>query len=152
MKATNISLTCSLVLFWILKWNNLDPRISNLPSIDCFKRAILKFTRPSPASTFRVRKHQGIILLTRLTVGFSHLREHKFRHEFLDTIDPICSCRINAIETTKHYLLQCSNYSNNRFILFDDLRNLNVIIFPFNPTTLRRILLYGNPVLDNDIH
>ena len=57
--------------FYILQWNNLDPRIINLPSIDCFKRAILKFTRPSPASTFRVSKHQRIILLTRLRVGFS---------------------------------------------------------------------------------
>ena len=74
--------------FCILQWNNLDPRIRNLPSIDCFKRVILKFTRPSPASTFRVSKHQGIILLTRLRVGFSHLREHKFRHGFLDTIRP----------------------------------------------------------------
>ena len=111
--------------FCILQWINLDPRIINLPSIDCLKRAILKFTRLSPVSNFRFNKHHGIILFT----------------------------YTNAIETMKHYLLQFSTYSNNRFILFDDLLNLNVIIiFPFNPTAVCRILLYGNPVLDNDIN
>ena len=115
-----------------------------------FKRTILKFIRPNPTSIFKVNKYQGLILLTRLRIGFSHLREHKFRHGFLDIIDP--TCRTNVIETTEHYLLQCSNYSNHRITLFVDLRKLNVSFIPFNTSTLCRILIFGNPTFTNDIN
>ena len=32
---------------------------------------------------------QGITLITRLRFGLSHLREHKFKHSFQDTINPL---------------------------------------------------------------
>ena len=54
-------------------------------------------------------------------VGFSHLKEHKFRHNFQDTINPFCDCSTNSIDTTEHYLLQCSNHLTQRSRLFDDL-------------------------------
>ena len=56
--------------YCISKWNELDCHIRNLPSIAAFKRAILKFIRPSPSPTFKVINHKGLILLTRLRVGF----------------------------------------------------------------------------------
>ena len=34
---------------------------------------------------------KGIKLLTRLRVGFSHLKEHKFQRNFVDAINPLCS-------------------------------------------------------------
>jgi len=100
--------------YCINEWNKLDSRIRDLPSISRFKRAIFEFMRPKPAPTFRVN-HEGLFLLTRLRVGFSHLREHKFRHGFLDTLDPFCLCRSNSIENTEHYLLQCSSFSDETF-------------------------------------
>ena len=81
---------------------NLDSLIKNLPSIATFKRAILDFMRPVPTPMFKINRLSGFIFLTRLRVGFSHLREHKFRHGFLDIVDPICSCRTNAVENTEH--------------------------------------------------
>ena len=45
-------------------------------------------------------------LLTILRVGLSHLREHKFKHSFQDTLNPICSCG-EYIETSSDYLLLC---------------------------------------------
>ena len=125
------------------QWNSLDSRIRNLPSISLFKSAILKFVRPNGNSTFKLGNDFGIILLTRLRVGFSHLREHKFRHRFLDTIDPFCSCSTNSIETTEHFLLHCSNYSNDRNILFNSLKNLDISLIPLKPSFLCQILLYG---------
>ena len=110
--------------YCISQWNSLDRRIRNLPSIASFKRAILSYFRPSPAPIFRVDNHCSLDLLTRLRVGFSHLREHKFRHGFTDIVDPFCSCRDNEIETTEHYLLQCSNFSNDRLVLFDNLESI----------------------------
>ena len=41
-------------------------------------------------------------MLGRLTIGFSHLCEHKFRHNFKDTLDPLCSSSTEA-ETKTHY-------------------------------------------------
>ena len=38
----------------------------------------------------------------RLRLGFINLCEHKFRHNFHDTLNPLCSCSIDP-ETTLHY-------------------------------------------------
>ena len=38
---------------------------------------------------FNVHNPHGIKLFTRLWVGLSHLREHKFRHNFQDSLRPI---------------------------------------------------------------
>ena len=111
----------SFFLYCISQWNNLDSRIRNLPSIATFKRAILDFICPVPTPMFKTYKQSGFAFLTRLKVGFSHLREHKFRHGFLDIVDPICSGRTNAVENTEHYFLHCSNFANQRTVLFDDL-------------------------------
>ena len=71
-------------------WNQLDPNIQNSSSIEVFKRALLSFIRPKPANVYRIHHPRGLKLLTRLRLGLSHLREHKFRHNFNDTIDPFC--------------------------------------------------------------
>ena len=43
----------------------------------------------------------------------SHLNEHKFRHNFNDTINPMCNCGA-AAETTVRCLLRCRLYSVQR--------------------------------------
>ena len=130
--------------FCINEWNNLDENIRNLPSISSFKAAILKFLRPNANSVFGVTDNKGLVLLNRLRVGFSHLREHKFRHNFADTVDPFCNCRNNSIETTQHFLMHCSDYSNDRLVMFDSLLQLDITLLPLNPRTLHSILLYGD--------
>ena len=65
--------------YCISQWNNLDSRIRNLTSIATFKRAILDFIRPNPTPYFKKNRLSGFFFLTRLRVGFSHLRQHKFR-------------------------------------------------------------------------
>ena len=138
---------------WNNEWNSLDYRIRDLPSISSFKRAIFEFIRPKPSLTFNVQNNYGLVLITRLRVGFSHLREHKFRHGFFDTLDPFCSCRANAVETTEHYLLQCSNFSNERLELFNSLKTANVVYMPLSLKSLGRLLLFGDSKLsDNDNH
>ena len=65
----------------------------------------------------------------------SHLREHKFKHGFLHSLDPICSCGQN-IETSTNFFLHCSNYSNER------LTSLNTI--SKNDLKVTETLLYGD--------
>ena len=74
----------------------MDGGIRNSPTISSFKNAILKFLRPNANPVFSVSDNMGVVYLNRLRVGFSHLREHKFNHNFADTLDPFCSCRNRA--------------------------------------------------------
>ena len=60
----------------------------------------------------------GEVLLTRLRLNFIHLNEHKFRHNFNDTTNPMCSCGA-ATERTIHYLLRCRLYSVQRVELLN---------------------------------
>ena len=62
--------------------------------------------------------------LTRLRLKFSHLNEHKFRHGFNDTINPMCACR-TEVETTEHFLLRCHFYSLLRLELFENFEKIN---------------------------
>ena len=116
-----------------------------MPSLASFKRTLLQYFKPVFRPVFKCPDRLGVIYLTRLRVGFSHLKEHKFRHNFQDTTDPFCSCRTGAVEDTKHYLLQCPNYDNQRLALFNDLNNLSVTLFPYSSITLCDFLLFGFP-------
>ena len=76
----------------IVEWNKLSREVRNSENIRIFKKRILEFIRPSPNSIFDIYNPYGIKLLTRLRLGLSHLNEHKFKHGFNDTINPICIC------------------------------------------------------------
>ena len=69
----------------INEWNNLDRNIRNSESVGFFKSKILKFLRPKPNSIYNCYNPKGVILITRLRLGLSHLREHKFKHSFQDS-------------------------------------------------------------------
>ena len=68
----------------IIAWNKLDHNIRNAKSYTLFRKHRLSFIRPEPNNIFNVHNAEGIKLLVRLRVGFSHLTEHKFRHNFVD--------------------------------------------------------------------
>ena len=92
----------------VIEWNKLDQNIRNSENLNIFKKKLLKFIRRSGNSVFRCHNLKGIRLLTRLRLGLRHLREHKFKHGFLDSLNPICSCGQN-IETSTHLFLYCPN-------------------------------------------
>ena len=64
----------------ILEWNKLDPSLRNSTSYNVFKNSILKFVRPSPNKISQCYNPKGIKLVTRLRLGISDFREHKFKH------------------------------------------------------------------------
>ena len=97
----------------ITEWNDLDYPLRNDPSINVFKKNIFKFIRLGPNKVFNIYNQHGLKLLTRLRLVLSHLRDHKFNHNFNDCLDEICMC-VKDIETTNHFLLQCSLFLNER--------------------------------------
>ena len=75
------------------EWNKLNPEIRRSGSYNIFRKSILNFIRPSESKVCNnINDAIGIKLITRLRLGFSHLREHKFKHNFRDTLNPLCSC------------------------------------------------------------
>ena len=123
-------------------WNQLEPNIQNSSSIEIFKRILLSFIRPKPANVYRIHHPRGLKLLRRLRLGLSHLREHKFRYNFSDTIDPFCLCGTNNLETSQHFLLHCPTYACLRRKLFDNLHNNNILLLPLEKSLIVQILLY----------
>ena len=90
----------------------------------------------------------GIKLLTRLRVGLNHLREQKFRHNFQDSLDIFCNCG-RHIETTIHFFLHYSNYSNQRKTLFEKLSNIKRSLLNQNDSIIVETLLFGSTGLNN---
>ena len=86
----------------IKEWNRLDIDIRKSDNISIPKKRILSFIRPQPNKVSKSHNPQVLKLLTRLRLGLSHLRCHKFKHNFLDTINPLCSCG-SDIETTSFF-------------------------------------------------
>ena len=48
--------------------------------------------------------------INRSRLGFNHLREHKFRQNFADTKNPLCSCTLET-ENTEHFFLPAKTTS-----------------------------------------
>ena len=92
-------------------------------TFSAFKKSIYKFIRPSSNSIFSCHSPKGIKLITRLRLGLSHPCEHKFRRNFQDTLNTICSCG-DDIKTTIHYLLHCPNYLDEKRKLLENLQSI----------------------------
>ena len=89
--------------------NKIDVNIRNSISCELFNRLTLEFVRPERNQVFNIHSSEGRKFLTRIRLGLSLLADHKFRHNFQDCVNPICSY-VQEIETSVHFLLHCSNY------------------------------------------
>ena len=91
----------------------------------------------------------GLKLLPRLRLGFSHLNEHKFRHNLQDCLNPLCLCRLE-IENTSHYLLHCQYYSEHHINLINSVKAISDDFESFSDSVQRDILLYGDSPFDTN--
>ena len=91
----------------------------------------------------------GIKLITRLRVGLSHLREHKFRLNFQESLDPFCNCGWH-VETTTHLFLHCSNYPNQKTTLFEKIINTKRSLLNQNDSIIVETLLFGSNGLNDE--
>ena len=112
-------------------------------SIGIFKKRVLSLIRPLPNKISNSHNPQGLKLLTRLRLGLIHLRYHKFKHNFLDTINPLCSCG-SDIETTLHFLLYCPNFMEYRDKLLSEISEINSELITCNGLALSGTLLFGD--------
>ena len=86
---------------------------------------------------------QGIKLIARLRFGLIHLREHKFKHSFQDTINPLCNCGQN-IDSATNFFLYCSFFINERWNLLSTICSLDRKLLECTDYDLTQTLLFGN--------
>ena len=62
-------------------------KIRNSTSYQKFRKSSLSSIKPTCSPLFSIHHPVGVKLLVRLRLGFSHLRKHKVRHDFHDTLN-----------------------------------------------------------------
>ena len=127
----------------INEWNKPHPEIRRINSYVGFRKKLLSFIKPMENKSFSIYDPLGIKLLNRLGVDFSHLNEHKFRHNFADNLNPLCSCS-RETENPAHFFLRCRYYSNICITLMNELNDTDNSITSRQSSELLRIILYGD--------
>ncbi len=127
----------------IRDWNSLGP-LRECKSLEGFKtmyrREFLK--RPNPIHS--IDHEGGNVHLTRLRLGLSHLSEHLYTHNLIDS--PLCiNCGLEN-ESTAHYLLRCPLYATQRAVFLAEL--LNVVdanhLMNLRDNDIVNLFLYGD--------
>ena len=103
-----------------------------------------------PNSIYNIHNPLGVKYLTRLRIEFSRQKERKFKRNFQDSIDPMCSCSC-GIETTIDFFLHCANFNTQRQTLFDKIATIANILTE-NKDSIANTLLSGKPNNENSFN
>ena len=149
-QSSAVEQTPSSILFPFLRdWFNLDDNIGNSESISVFKNRLLLFIRPVQNSVFNIFDLKGLKPFIWLRLGFSRLNKHRFRHNFENCVNPLCSCSLEA-DDTLHYLLHCHHFNQHRLDLMNSVKSVLDNFKSLSDNTKKEILLYGDSRLDNN--
>ena len=125
----------------------LDPSLHNSASFLTFQKNILQFITPSANSTHNYHHPKGIKLM-RLHLALSHLREHKFKNNFQESLNPLCNCG-HSIESTAHFL-HWSLFTNERYTLLTTLSSIDCNLLNNTNFVLTQTLLLSNLSFDSN--
>ena len=89
-------------------------------------------------------KPLGLRLLTRLTLGLSHLNKQKFNRSFKNCVNTPCTCSLE-IKSTSHFFLHSDHYNNICSAFLNELKFLDGNIWKrkLSDTTFTNLILYG---------
>ena len=144
---------------YVLTWPWLGPELltMSIPLADLnsnYHKYSGTSTCRSMLTIIRIHDPIGLPYRTQLRVGLSKLNFHKFKHNFRDTINPMCPTS-DGIEDTEHFLLLCPSFDLQRR---DLLAGIVKLLRPFvqianlSNDALTHLLLYGDQDLSNDLN
>ena len=110
----------------------------------CFRNYLLEIGRPVQNSIYKVFNTLGIKFLIRLRLWLSHLNEHKFKHNFQNCLNPLCSCSLD-VESTIHFFLHCNFFDKFQQILLETVEKIIKDISRLNNDLLINQLMYWSP-------
>ena len=127
------------------EWNKLKPEIRTIDSFLKFRKLILNLDngRPMFNPIYNIFNPIDLKCLTRLRLKLSHLREHKFKHNFQNCIKPQCTCSLKP-ESISHTFLYCHNYFTLRAELMNNLKIIDENIPRLPENSFVQLLLFGN--------
>ena len=154
MKQPNTKLSLPNELFQIFLFTmndlfNIDDSIKKSESISIFKTSLLPFIRPVQSKYYNVFGPKGLKLLICLPLGFSHLNEHRFRHNFQDCVNLVCSCSLEG-EDTLHYLLDYRLFLQFCNDLMNSVKSVSDNFETFPDKVKKYVLLYDDSPLDEN--
>ena len=97
--------------------------------------------RPDANSANKMYNPIEIRLLTHLRLGLIHLSEHKFKHSFVDCVNPLCSCGIKP-EATLHFFPALSQLPKHEKKLFDKIKLLQETLLQFQNIFFKNLIKY----------
>ena len=109
----------------------------------------MAFIQPVQRSIYNRFNPEGLKFLTRLRLGLSHLNENRFRHNFKDCINPLCSCSLE-VENTLHFFLHCHHYSTFRMGLMNKVNQIDENFSYLSDDNKVSLLLYGDSRFDDN--
>ena len=77
-------------------------------------------------------------------ITFNHLNKRNFGHGFGDTVNSMCGCNVEIVDT-EHFLLCCHFYSILWFELFNNINKVDPSFIQLYNKEQVCILLYGYP-------
>ena len=128
------------------EWNKLKPEIRTIDSFLKLRKFILNLDNGHPLFNpiYNIFNPIGLKYLTRLCLELSHLNEHKFKHNFEDYINPLCTCSLEP-ESNSHFFLLCYNYFTLHAELMNDLKIIDEHTLKLSENSLVQLLLFGDP-------
>ena len=121
----------------------LNIEILRSGSYNIFRKSSVNFIRRSASNVYNINDTISIKMITRLLFSFIHLQEHKFKHNFQDTLNPLCSCSIE-VECTCHYFLRCHIFDALWATPMNDFKNIETDLVTLRDENLTKILLYSH--------
>ena len=121
-------------------WNNLPVHLRTL-NLQDFKLELSSIMKPKRNRLYNIGSKFGNAIHTQIRLNCSQLNSHLYSFGLSST--PYCLCQ--AQETTKHFLLECFLYSNERHELFEKLKGVleRRHTDHYNKSELLLILLHG---------
>ena len=121
----------------IVQWNELPTHVRNSGSLEIFKRNI-STNKHTPPKYYYTGDRMSQILHTRLRTNCSSLNLCLFQKNIVES--PLCSC--GDIESTDHYLLRCTKYTDIRMELLNTLQPMFIVT--------SELLLYGSSAYSDE--
>ena len=132
----------------IVEWKKISSSIRNSTN-PVSRNHLLKIIRPVSNPVYNIQNYIGLKLLTWLRLGLSHLKQHRFNHNFQNFINSLCTCSLE-VESTAHFFLHCHHYHNIRAKLLNSLEVIDTNLLKLSEEQLTKVLLYGFSQLDQN--
>ena len=107
------------------------------------------FKKPKANSVYNCNSSKRLKFVTRLCLDLSQLREHKYKHSFQDSMNPLFSCSLD-VESTIDYLLHCPLFTTKRHTLLNTISQIDNKFRDSSESDLIRHLLFRDPSKDTE--